>query len=83
MERGLSCLETLCTAVSGDSSHLRGLGLVVAGRVQGELTDQLSVVLGDDPDVEVTGEDEDFGAGPAGADADVVEPSRWALVRCA
>jgi len=31
--------------------------------------------LGDDPQVEVAGEDEDFGAGPAAADADVVEPA--------
>jgi hypothetical protein len=30
---------------------------------------------GDDPDVQVAGEGEDFGAGPAAADADVVEPA--------
>jgi hypothetical protein len=31
--------------------------------------------LGDDPEFEVAGEDQDFGAGPAAADADVVEPA--------
>jgi hypothetical protein len=31
--------------------------------------------LGDDPQLQAAGEDEDFGAGPAAADADVVEPA--------
>jgi len=31
--------------------------------------------LGDDPDVQITGQDQNFGAGPAAADADVVEPA--------
>jgi hypothetical protein len=71
----MRCLETSFAGVSGHSSHLRGLCLVVAGGVEGELADELPVVLGDDPQVEVAGEDEDVGAGPAAADADVVEPA--------
>lgn len=71
----MCCLETSFTCVLGHSSYLRGLGLVVAGWVEGELADKFSVVLGDDSQVEVAGEDEDFGAGPAAADADVVEPT--------
>jgi hypothetical protein len=52
-----------------------GLGLVV----EGEFADQFPVALGDDPDVQVAGQDEDLGAGPAAADADVVEPAVMAL----
>jgi hypothetical protein len=76
----LSCLETSFTGVSGHSSYPRGLGLVVAGGVEGEFADELSGVLCDDPQFQVAGEDEDFGAGPAAADADVVEPAVVAQV---
>jgi hypothetical protein len=72
----LSCLETSFAVVSGHSSHPGCLGLVVAGRVEGELADEFAVVVGDDSQLQVAGEDEDFGAGPAAAaDADVVEPA--------
>jgi hypothetical protein len=45
----LRCLETSFTGVSGHSSHPGGLGLVVAGGVEGELAGEFAVVLGDDP----------------------------------
>ena len=38
--------------------------MVVAGWVEGEFADELPVVLGDDPQLQVAGEDEDFGAAP-------------------
>jgi len=47
-------------------------GLVVAGRVQGELAKQGSL-LGEDAHVEVFDQDDDLGAGVPAADADVVE----------
>src|SRR5262245_14248039 len=37
-----------------------GLGLVVAGWVEGEFADELPVVLGADPQLQVAGEDEDL-----------------------
>jgi hypothetical protein len=46
--------------------------LVVAGGVEGEFADGF-VVGGGDPHVEVFDQDEDFGAGVAAADADVVQ----------
>jgi len=71
----MSCLETSFAVVSGHSSHLGCLGLVVARWVRGELADEFAVVVGDDSQLQVAGEDQDFGAGPAASDADVVEPA--------
>ena len=50
-----------------------GLGLVVAGRVEGEGAQQFAGVFGDDADVSLVDEHEDPGAGVTSADADVVE----------
>jgi hypothetical protein len=50
------------------------LGLVVATGVQGELAQQLAV-LGDDPHLQISDQDQDAGAGVAAAQADVVEPT--------
>jgi hypothetical protein len=49
------------------------LGLVVAGGVQYEFAYELAVVLGDDAQVEVAGQDQHAGPGPGVADADVVQ----------
>ena len=49
--------------------------MVVVGWVEGEFADEFPVVWGDDPQLQVAGEDEDSGTGPAAADADVVEPA--------
>jgi hypothetical protein len=51
------------------------LWLVVPGWVEGELSDEFAGVFGDDADVEFADEHEHRGAGPAVADADVVEPA--------
>jgi hypothetical protein len=61
------------------SSYLGGLGLVVAGWVQGEFADQFSIVLGDDPSLQIAREDQDLGASPAAADAYVAEPTAGRL----
>jgi hypothetical protein len=55
------------------SCRRTGLGLVVAGWVEGEFSDEFAGVLGDDPDVEFSDEHEDAGACPAVSDADVVQ----------
>jgi hypothetical protein len=49
--------------------------LVVTGRVQDQLTDQVAGVAVDDPDVQVVDQKGDRGAGEAGAEADVVQPA--------
>jgi nucleotide-binding universal stress UspA family protein len=49
------------------------VGLVVAGGVDGELGEELTV-FGDDSDVAVGDEEQDVGAGVAAADAEVAEP---------
>jgi hypothetical protein len=49
------------------------LGLVVAGGVEFEFADEFAGFFGDDADVELVDEHEDVDAGPAVADADVVE----------
>jgi hypothetical protein len=49
-------------------------GLVVAGGVEGEFAEQLSVV-GDDADVQVVDQQQDAAAGVGLADADVVQPA--------
>jgi len=59
-------------AVSRPSSHLGCLSLVVAGGVEDEFAHEVAAV-GDDPDVELVYEHEDFGSGPGASDADVVE----------
>ncbi|MBA3265496.1 MAG: hypothetical protein H0T14_03870 [Nocardioidaceae bacterium] len=46
--------------------------LVVAGGVEDEFADEVAV-FGDDPDVELVYEHEDFGPGPGASDADGVE----------
>ena len=51
------------------------MGLVVAGRVEGELAEEFSGGGVDGADVEVLNEDDDVGSGVGSADADVVEPS--------
>jgi hypothetical protein len=48
-------------------------GLVVAVGVGGELAGELAGSLADDADVQVLGEDEDFGPGMSVSGADVVE----------
>ena len=47
--------------------------MVVAGRVEGEFADEFAGVFGDDADVELADEHQNFGAGSSAADADVVE----------
>ena len=47
--------------------------MVVPGGVQDEFSDEFAGVFGDDSDVAVADEHEDWGAGPVVADADVVE----------
>ena len=46
--------------------------LVVAGGVEGELSEEFAV-LGEDADIEVGDEEQDPGSGVASADSDVVE----------
>lgn len=58
--------------MSRHSSHLGCLGLVVAGGVEDEFSDDVAF-FGDDADVEVVDEHEDFLAGPGASDADVVK----------
>jgi hypothetical protein len=48
-------------------------GLVVAGRVEGEFTDQLAGVAGDDADVQIVDEQGDAGAAAGRAQSDVVD----------
>jgi hypothetical protein len=48
-------------------------GLVVAGGVEGELSEELAGGGVDDADLEVSDEDQDVGSGVGSADADVVE----------
>jgi hypothetical protein len=58
--------------VSGHRSR-SALWLVVPTGVEDEFSDEFAGVFGDDPDVPVADEHEDGGAGPAAADADVVQ----------
>ncbi len=49
--------------------------MVVPGRVEGELAEELSGGGVDDPDLEVLDEQDDAGSGVGSADADVAEPA--------
>lgn len=51
------------------------LGLVAAGWVEGEVSEEFAGLGGDDSDVEVVDEHHDFGSGVCAADADVVHPA--------
>jgi pimeloyl-ACP methyl ester carboxylesterase len=68
-------VSTSLAPVSRQSSHPQGLWLVVAGRVEGEFSDEFAGVFGDDPDVEFADEHQDRGACPSDADPDVVQPA--------
>ena len=57
----------------GSGFFVLGLGLVVAGGVDGEFAEDFAGDGVDDGDVEVVGEDEDAGSCVGSSDADVVE----------
>ncbi len=67
----LKTSETSEPAGSGLTGHLR---LVVDGRVESELAQELAGDGVDDADLEVGGEQDDVGSGVGSADADVVQP---------
>lgn len=54
------------------------LWLVVAGGVEGELSDEFPGAVVDDADLEAVDEDDDAGSGEGSAEADVVESSGMA-----
>jgi hypothetical protein len=62
----------IVSCLAGLGAWSDAAGLVVAGGVQGEFAEQVSVV-GDDADVSLVDEQEHLAAGVGLADADVVE----------